>query len=422
MVLGALSPRTRNAQVEIYQSGDVEYLVATDAIGMGLNLDVDHIAFAANRKFDGTSFPQADAPARFGQIAGRAGRHLCVTAPSEARGAARPFERRDWSRPSRTTAFEPVRAAAVAQQRTRLLRSLDGPDQESLNVQPRENRPHPSADRRRTMTTLEILMREDDIRDVKATCNRGKAEVRAALGGTCGLPDYRKIAPMQTHAELVDHALSAIPDAGHGRAHPHIDWYRQANLPMTGPYRWRDRHALGSASPKVRTWTFVANRPDWLPDPEHWQGVARLVEDKLSDALHESASPAVSSIRRTSVLMRRLRENTNVGGRGHHRRAMLLVEGQHVGHAARVFSFTADPKARKATEAKALNAAPPMKALGGRDRGARRARLVLAGGFDAFVLSHDGHACAGSASRSRKLTAGRQGARTACYAYWSTSS
>src|SRR5580692_9489262 len=74
VVLGALSPRTRNAQVELYQSGDVEYLVATDAIGMGLNLDVDHVAFASDRKFDGYQFRRLN-PAEVGQIAGRAGRH-----------------------------------------------------------------------------------------------------------------------------------------------------------------------------------------------------------------------------------------------------------------------------------------------------------------------------------------------------------
>src|SRR6202167_3595256 len=75
VVLGALSPRTRNAQVEIYQSGDVDYIVATDAIGMGLNLDVDHIAFASDRKFDGSHYRRLT-PAEFGQIAGRAGRHM----------------------------------------------------------------------------------------------------------------------------------------------------------------------------------------------------------------------------------------------------------------------------------------------------------------------------------------------------------
>ena len=73
VVLGALSPRTRNAQVDLYQSGDVEYLVATDAIGMGLNLDVDHVAFASDRKFDGYQFRKLN-PAELAQIAGRAGR------------------------------------------------------------------------------------------------------------------------------------------------------------------------------------------------------------------------------------------------------------------------------------------------------------------------------------------------------------
>src|ERR671938_17217 len=71
--LGALSPRTRNAQVELFQSGDVDYLVATDAIGMGLNLDVDHVAFASDKKFDGHHFRRLN-PAELAQIAGRAGR------------------------------------------------------------------------------------------------------------------------------------------------------------------------------------------------------------------------------------------------------------------------------------------------------------------------------------------------------------
>lgn len=75
VVVGALSPRTRNAQVDLYQSGDVDYLVATDAIGMGLNLNVDHVALAAVRKFDGQNFRNLT-PAELGQVAGRAGRHM----------------------------------------------------------------------------------------------------------------------------------------------------------------------------------------------------------------------------------------------------------------------------------------------------------------------------------------------------------
>src|SRR6476660_2737934 len=75
VVLGALSPRTRNSQVELYQSGEVDYIIATDAIGMGLNLDVDHVAFAGDRKYDGWQYRRLS-PSEMGQIAGRAGRHI----------------------------------------------------------------------------------------------------------------------------------------------------------------------------------------------------------------------------------------------------------------------------------------------------------------------------------------------------------
>ena len=80
VVLGSLSPRTRNAQVALYQAGDVEYLVATDAIGMGLNLDVDHVAFASDRKFDGYQFRRLN-PAEFAQIAGPADRLIRLALP-----------------------------------------------------------------------------------------------------------------------------------------------------------------------------------------------------------------------------------------------------------------------------------------------------------------------------------------------------
>ena len=119
VVLGSLSPRTRNAQVELYQSGDVDFLVATDAIGMGLNLDVDHVAFASDRKFDGYQYRRLT-PSELGQIAGRAGRaharrHLRRDRPLSSRS------RTNWSARWRITPFEPVKTAAMAQPRSRLL-------------------------------------------------------------------------------------------------------------------------------------------------------------------------------------------------------------------------------------------------------------------------------------------------------------
>ncbi len=365
VVLGALSPRTRNAQVEIYQSGDVDYLVATDAIGMGLNLDVDHIAFAADKKYDGHQFRKLN-PAEFGQIAGRAGRHL-RDGTFGTSGRCPPFEA-DLVEAIENHRFEPVRQL---QWRNTDLdfhsieRLLD-----SLNLQPTEQgltRALIAED----MSTLEILARDPDIRALA----QGRPAVER-LWEVCGLPDYRKIAPQQ-HADLATTLYLRL--MRHGRLD--IDWYRAqlAALDRTDG----EIDTLSARIAQVRTWTFVANRPDWLPDPEHWQGVARLVEDKLSDALHERLASRFVD-RRTSVLLRRLRENamleaevTTTGD--------VLVEGQHVGM-LQGFRFTADPKAG-GPEAKALNMAA-MKALASEIE-ARAARVVLAGD-DAFVLSHDG--------------------------------
>ncbi|MFN3673972.1 MAG: helicase-related protein, partial [Bosea sp. (in: a-proteobacteria)] len=365
VVLGALSPRTRNAQVEIYQSGDVDYLIATDAIGMGLNLDVDHIAFAADRKYDGHQFRKLN-PAEFGQIAGRAGRHL-RDGTFGTSGRCPPFDA-ELTEAIENHRFEPVRQ--LQWRNTDLdLRSVQGL-LDTLNLQPSEQgltRALVAED----MTTLEILAKDPDIKALAV----GRPAVER-LWEVCGLPDYRKIAPMQ-HADLASTLYLRL--MRHGRLD--IDWYRAqlAALDRTDG----EIDTLSARISQVRTWTFVANRPDWLPDPEHWQGVARLVEDKLSDALHERLASRFVD-RRTSVLMRRLRENamleaevTTAGD--------VLVEGQHVGM-LQGFRFTADPKAG-GPEAKALNMAA-MKALTSEIE-SRAARVSLAGD-DAFVLSHDG--------------------------------
>ncbi|MBN9440608.1 helicase-related protein [Bosea sp. (in: a-proteobacteria)] len=365
VVLGALSPRTRNAQVEIYQSGDVDYLVATDAIGMGLNLDVDHIAFAGDSKFDGHHFRKLH-PAEFGQIAGRAGRHL-RDGTFGTTGRAPPFEA-ELVDAIENHRFEPIRQLQWRNSDLDL-RSVQGL-LDSLNQQPQEQgmtRALIAED----MTTLEILARDHDV----ARLAQGRPAV-TRLWEVCGLPDYRKIAPMQ-HADLA--TMLYLRLMRHGRLDP--DWYRRQLDALDRTDGEID--TLSARIAQVRTWTFVANRPDWLPDPEHWQGVARLVEDKLSDALHERLASRFVD-RRTSVLMRRLRENAmleaEVTAAGD-----VLVEGQHVG-LLQGFRFTADPKAG-GPEAKALNAAA-MKALAS-EMEARASRVVLAGD-EAFVLSHDG--------------------------------
>src|ERR1700733_5147853 len=191
VVLGGLSPRTRNAQVALYQSGDVDYLVATDAIGMGLNLDVDHIAFASDRKFDGYQFRRLN-PAELAQVAGRAGR-ATRDGTFGTTGRCPPFET-ELAQALESHTFEPVKI--VQWRNTDLDFSSIGALQATLATAPTE------ATMTRAPVAEDILVldhasRDDDVRGM----TRRRADVER-LWEVCQVPDYRKIAPA-THAELV---------------------------------------------------------------------------------------------------------------------------------------------------------------------------------------------------------------------------
>ena len=268
VVLGSLSPRTRNAQVELYQSGDVDYLVATDAIGMGLNLDVDHVAFASDRKFDGYQFRKLN-PAELAQIAGRAGRAQ-RDGTFGTTGRCPPFED-DLVQALESHSFEPVR---VLQWRSTDLDFASlGALQASLATIPDE----PGLTRApvaEDILVLEHACRDGDVRSVAI----GRDAVER-LWDVCQVPDYRKIAPA-THAELVVTLYGFLMREGKIAD----DWF--ASHVAQADRTDGDIDTLSNRIAHVRTWTFVANRLDWLADPEHWQAVTRSVEDKLSDALH----------------------------------------------------------------------------------------------------------------------------------------
>ncbi len=365
VVLGALSPRTRNAQVDLYQNGDVDYLVATDAIGMGLNLDVDHIAFAADRKFDGWQYRRLTS-AEFGQIAGRAGRHM-RDGSFGTTGRCAPFD------PELVELLEEHRFDPVSMlqwRNTDLDFSSIAALTASLDVQPKE----PGLTRAplaEDQMVLDIAARDDKVRRETKT----SADV-ARLWDACQIPDYRKLSPA-AHAELVLSIYGFVVRAGHIPE----DWFARHLTELDRVEG--DLDTLSARIAQVRTWTFVANRPDWLRDPEHWQGVARQVEDTLSDALHERLAQRFID-RRTSVLMRRLRENAMLeaeitsGGD-------VVVEGQHVGHLSG-FRFSLDPQAA-GEAAKALNAAA-QKALASEIES--RATRVHEAVDEAFVLANDG--------------------------------
>src|SRR5271165_2098587 len=364
VVLGALSPRTRNAQVELYQSGDVEYLVATDAIGMGLNLDVDHIAFASDRKFDGYQFRRLN-PAELAQIAGRAGR-ATRNGTFGTTGRCPPFET-ELAQALESHSFEPIKV--LQWRNTALDFSTIGALQASLGQTPKESSltRAPIAE---DILVLEHAARDDDIRSLAGT----RAAVER-LWDVCQVPDYRKISPA-THAELATTLYEFLMREG---AIP-TDWF--ARQVEQADHADGDIDTLSNRIAHIRTWTFAANRPDWLADPEHWQGETRAIEDKLSDALHERLTERFVD-RRTSVLMRRLRENTALEA-DISKSGEVVVEGHAIG---RLDGFMFTPETSTAgSDAKAL-AGAAQKALAG-EINARATRLAQAADGQ-FVLSND---------------------------------
>ena len=365
VVLGSLSPRTRNAQVAMFQDGEVDYLVATDAIGMGLNLDVDHVAFASDRKYDGYQFRRLN-PAEFAQIAGRAGR-ATRDGTFGTTGRCAPFEP-ELVNALQNHAFDSVKV--LQWRNAKLDFSSLGALQVSLALPPA----HEVLTRAPIGEDLRVLdhaARDSDVRD-----KAHGADAVEKLWEACQIPDYRKLSPA-AHAELVTTLYAFLMNEGRipdGWLAAQVD---QADR-VDG-----DIDTLSGRIAQIRTWTFAANRPDWLADPEHWQQITREVENKLSDALHERLTERFVD-RRTSVLMRRLRENaalnTEIGKTGE-----VIVEGHAIG---RLDGFTFAPDSAEAgSDAKALQAVAQQVLA--REIDARAERLSGAAD-DQLVLTSDG--------------------------------
>ncbi len=389
VVMGRLSPRTRNAQVALYQEKEVDFLVATDAIGMGLNMNVDHVAFAGLGKFDGHR-PRRLTPAEIGQIAGRAGRGMrdgtfgtttqCPPIPDEVVAAveAHSFESLDqlcWRNGDLDFS------------------SLDGL-LDSLNAAP----PGPGLVRGNDASDLETLgalAREPEIRRLAD----GRRRLRL-LWDACQIPDFRKLAD-DTHTRLCARVFGHVVKDG---ALP-TDWLAgqiESLSRVDG-----DIDTLMARLAGVRIWSYIAARTDWVPDSPHWQGRAREVEDKLSDVLHERLTSRFVD-RRAAHLMRRLE-----AGEGQDllsavtRRGEVVVEGHPVGH-VEGFVFVPDPLAEG--EEKKLVERAARRAL--REEIPRRVAEAEAAGDAAFTwteaqrITWDGAAVArlvrgGSALRPR---------------------
>jgi ATP-dependent RNA helicase SUPV3L1/SUV3 len=366
VVLGALSPRTRNAQVALYQSGDADFLVATDAIGMGINMDVDHVAFSALEKFDGaTTRPLR--PEEIGQIAGRAGRHMndgTFGTTGEAEGL-------DDETVSRVEGhrYEPVRvlqyrnSALSFHSLEALLGTLDEPPPTRGLVKAR-----PAMD----FASLRTLAGHEEI----AAMARAPAAVKR-LWDACQLPDFRKLS-VEEHVKLVAQIYRFLmSDEGAIEE----DWLaRQVDrLDVVEG----DVATLSGRLAQIRTWTYAAHRPGWVKDAAHWQEQTRKIEDRLSDALHETLTQRFID-RRTGVLMRSLRDDDALNLKLHDSGA-VSISGEMVGQLDG-FRFTPDARA-EGIHGRTLRTAA-MRALEG-EFFARTKRLVEAENT-AITLSEHG--------------------------------
>ncbi len=335
VVMGALSPRTRNAQVEMYQNGDVDYLVATDAIGLGLNLDISHVAFSSLTKFDGRRMRHLQ-PDELAQIAGRAGRHV-ENGTFGVTGEAPPLDD-GVAQAICDHRFQPVKKLQWRNSRLqfgsvkRLIATLEERTDDFWLTRVRESD---------DLAALKALSLDDE---VAARATDGPSI--KLLWDVCRIPDFRGISKGE-HAGLLTHIYNDLHQLGHVSA----NWFglQVRRIDRTDG----DIDTLSKRLAYIRTWTYVAQRNGWLTDESHWRDETRAVEDRLSDALHGALTQRFVD-RRTSILLRRLKQKesllADVNDKGE-----VTVEGEFVGR-LEGFRFRMD-KAGSPDEAKTLRQA-----------------------------------------------------------------
>ena len=337
IVMGALSPRTRNAQVELFQSGEVDYLVATDAIGMGLNMDVDHVWFASLRKYDGRMSRQLRA-VELAQIAGRAGRYMNDGTFGTTIDVGGLDE--ETVEAIENHRFDPLRDL---QWRNSVLDFKSIPALvASLNRQP----PHPVLQRVREQDdqfALQTLSQHSDFLPRLHAPSRVRL-----LWEVCQVPDFRKTMT-EEHTALLGSLFTHLTQGGERLPEDWIDSHVKRLEKYDG-----DIDTLMARIAHVRTWTYISHRADWIQRATHWQERARAIEDRLSDVLHQRLTQRFVD-RRAAMLVRRLRDEgemtTSVAEAGE-----VIVEGEHLGR-IEGFRFVPDATEEQTDQKAVLTAA-----------------------------------------------------------------
>jgi ATP-dependent RNA helicase SUPV3L1/SUV3 len=318
VVMGALSPETRNKQVAMFQSGEVDYIVATDAIGMGLNLDLDHVAFASLSKFDGRRKRRLT-PSEMAQIAGRAGRH-------QRDGTFGTLSGMSAVQQGEPLAFTDEEVYAIEEHKfaplTHLFWREADPRFDSLGslIADLEARPN-HAVLRAAPEAIDMAVLRRLAEDGTGRSVRGAGAVRR-FWEACSLPDFRSLG-VEQHARFVARLWDDLKDGYLG-----ADFVaaRIAELDrMQG-----DIDTLQGRIAAIRSWAYICQRPDWVLARDEMAARARAVEAKLSDALHARLTERFVN-RRTTLLMKSLGQDASalpvtLEPDGH-----LTVEGETIG-------------------------------------------------------------------------------------------
>ena len=308
VIMGSLSPKTRNSQVEIYQSGDVDYLVATDAIGMGLNMDIEQVSFSSLKKFDGKKIRRLRTT-EISQIAGRAGRYK-VDGSFGVTGGCENLQ---------SDEIERIESHKLDEIKFLFWRNSD------LNFNSAEDLIRSLEKKPSSKNFLKISDSLDEnvlkylVRDKKLKFSNNKLEL---LWDCCQIPDFQKKA--FTHIDVVTKVFNFLNT---GKNLIPNDYMK---IQLKGLDKYRGNiDMISNKISNVRTWSYVANKKNWVENSDYWIQMSKNIEDSLSDKLHNEITKSFID-KRISVLSRGLKQdmklNTEINTKDE-----LIIDGQLIG-------------------------------------------------------------------------------------------
>ena len=308
VIMGSLSPKTRNSQVEIYQSGDVDYLVATDAIGMGLNMDIEQVSFSSLKKFDGKKIRRLRTT-EISQIAGRAGRYK-VDGSFGVTGGCENLQ---------SDEIERIEGHKLDEIKFLFWRNSD------LNFNSAEDLIRSLEKKPSSKNFLKISDSLDEnvlkylVRDKKLKFSNNKLEL---LWDCCQIPDFQKKA--FTHIDVVTKVFNFLNTGKNTIPNDYM------KIQLKGLDKYRGNiDMISNKISNVRTWSYVANKKNWVENSDYWIQMSKNIEDSLSDKLHNEITKSFID-KRISVLSRGLKQdmklNTEINTKDE-----LIIDGQLIG-------------------------------------------------------------------------------------------